>query len=428
MAATMSLPAPAFELTVPDDDMEISSERGITGGHVDDVDDDIDLSYQTQYHDDDQILEDARSDNGYASHTMVLDSNKDDVMANGEISLHVEITEADDGQMLDGEQTFDNELYDAEDLPEERIQTQVDFATHGQTLLPGDNAIAEQDSLVTDTYTMTQSVHANPGSAPVSVHSDQDEVENGEHQHVARDDVHLSSQDANANVHDENGKDHNRIGNGEDVQGNELQAHYDDLQTVQHSWTRNDAEEATHEQLVFDDSTLPPLDEQLPSTPLSAADVDESHVAADDAVGAEKAATNNEEESPETLTEERRNSYGDMPPVIPPITVAYGDDEFALFPPREDHPVREYLLGDEVKITKSIKDLLFELRDIFWNTITDENELHLGIQQLDLYISEVRSSIASQFGLAVNVLLGLRVCLSSYPFPCCRRICAAGHE
>lgn len=395
MAATMSLPVPAFELTVPDDDMEISSERGISGAHADNIDDDIDLSgYQTQYHhDDDQIIEDARSDDGYASHTMVLDSNKDDIMANGESSLHVDITEADDGQMHDEEQTFDDELYDVEDLPEELIQTQVDVTVPEQTSVPGENAAVEQASLMTDTYTVTQSVHTNSGSGPASVHSDQFEVDNEAFSHVPQTNVQLSFQDANASFHDETWETHNRITGDEEVRGDELEAHYDDPQTAQHSRARNEAEETTHEQLVFDDSTRPALDEPLPNTSLVAGDVDDNHVAEDDAVAAEKTTTSHADEPSRTSTDERRNSYGDMPPVIPPIIVAYGDDEFALFPPHEDPPVREYLLDNEAKITKSIKDLLLELRDIFWNTINDETELHLGLEQLDLYISEVSLSL-----------------------------------
>lgn len=76
---------------------------------------------------------------------------------------------------------------------------------------------------------------------------------------------------------------------------------------------------------------------------------------------------------------------------VHPVVVLYQDNEISLFPPldSEDEHTNTYFLQNEQVAGDSIKALFGALRSILGESISEQEELVLDINDLDLHISEV---------------------------------------
>jgi len=69
--------------------------------------------------------------------------------------------------------------------------------------------------------------------------------------------------------------------------------------------------------------------------------------------------------------------------------VEYNDHEVYLFPSRDPAVPEQYLLQNENLVTTSLGDLLQACRTALGDGISEDEELVLGVEELDLYVSEV---------------------------------------
>jgi hypothetical protein len=72
-----------------------------------------------------------------------------------------------------------------------------------------------------------------------------------------------------------------------------------------------------------------------------------------------------------------------------PTIVEYQENEVYLFPSRDPAVPEQYLLQNENLVTTSLGDLLQACRAALGDGISEDEELVLGVEELDLYVSEV---------------------------------------
>ncbi|KAG9545398.1 hypothetical protein KCU97_g21288, partial [Aureobasidium melanogenum] len=71
-----------------------------------------------------------------------------------------------------------------------------------------------------------------------------------------------------------------------------------------------------------------------------------------------------------------------------PTIVEYQENEVYLFPSRDPAVPEQYLLQNENLVTTSLGDLLQACRTALGDGISEDEELVLGVEELDLYVSE----------------------------------------
>ncbi len=74
---------------------------------------------------------------------------------------------------------------------------------------------------------------------------------------------------------------------------------------------------------------------------------------------------------------------------VHPVVVIYQDAEISLFPPSDQSDSPTFFLHDEGLATGSIFDLLLACKEVLADSISEEDELELNIEELGLCISEV---------------------------------------
>lgn len=88
------------------------------------------------------------------------------------------------------------------------------------------------------------------------------------------------------------------------------------------------------------------------------------------------------------------------PPYVHPVVVVYQDNEMSLFPPidQDQEHSQTYLLHDETHAAGSINYLLGACRTVLGDSISEQDELEVQIEDLGLHLSEVNF-------VHINVLL-----------------------
>jgi hypothetical protein len=76
-----------------------------------------------------------------------------------------------------------------------------------------------------------------------------------------------------------------------------------------------------------------------------------------------------------------------------PTIVEYQENEVYLFPSRDPAVPEQYLLQNENLVTTSLGDLLQACRTALGDGVSEDEELVLGVEELDLYVSEVSFEI-----------------------------------
>ena len=105
-----------------------------------------------------------------------------------------------------------------------------------------------------------------------------------------------------------------------------------------------------------------------------------------------------EDDQAEDRTEEYQDGPDEAtsrgPAHVHPVVVLYQDNEISLFPPidSDDEHTNTYFLQNEQVAGDSIKALFGALRSILGESISEQEELMLDINDLDLHISEVSFS------------------------------------
>lgn len=91
---------------------------------------------------------------------------------------------------------------------------------------------------------------------------------------------------------------------------------------------------------------------------------------------------------PEDYSRERQANSPTVTGLHPTI-VEYQENEVYLFPSRDPAVPEQYLLQNENLVTTSLGDLLQACRTALGDGISEDEELVLGVEELDLYVSEV---------------------------------------
>lgn len=91
-----------------------------------------------------------------------------------------------------------------------------------------------------------------------------------------------------------------------------------------------------------------------------------------------------------------------------PTIVEYQENEVYLFPSRDPAVPEQYLLQNENLVTTSLGDLLQACRTALGDGISEDEELVLGVEELDLYVSEVsHGRLSAVLSTTADCSLGL---------------------
>ncbi|KAF2815776.1 uncharacterized protein BDZ99DRAFT_122136 [Mytilinidion resinicola] len=357
--ATGSQPAPGLQVTAPDDDMEITSE--IQYGD-DDIDIDLDLGGEyTHHHDDDQMLEDAMSDQGHAQHQSTYPDN-DDNMFDDEL-------DDNEGMMQDNQDHIsipDEHLTDVSELGhEEATQTNVpNVAMDPDDDLELDfdfeDEVSKEAGTVDQALLTTQAQYEQTVDAIAPTTAEQ-AVQEGV---VAQSVPATLSPTEPSNVHP--------VSPLPAVEGSA-----DNLETTSPNFVTADAtQNEEHAQYLS------------PPGSLGEERNDENEVPTHDHSGSPYAAHDDIQEFAHSHSQ-RDDFYQTHPGPLHPVIVIYADNEpMSLFHPRVEDESQTYFLEDESIAHETIYELLQACRTVLGDTISDEDELEMDIAKLGLCIRE----------------------------------------
>lgn len=377
--STLVHSTPGFQVTAPDDDMEIASD---TGRMDNDFDIDIDLSGDpSRDADDDYMIEDVRSEAGQEQNI-----GNDDIMLDGDGYLVSEGFMRDDNAVRDEHLTDASEIGYEDQIPPvmpegdlfqgsarmtvpQQERNDVDFE-HAMTHTPNVFADATAEHQSHDRQHSTQEA---PGPAP--------EVEERGH------------------------AEETAVASAEDPTVREIVS--------------------DHEKKVATDSTIEPLIETAVtraeglSEVTSAVDIAEDPETAQqdanepsavqhplletrDSVGAqghesrddEQVESSGEDDQAHQQTQENARSAGSTSR-LHPCMVIYDSTEISLFPPSEHDESETFFLQDDSLVHSSISDLLKACRGVLGETIGEDDELEIKVAELGLTMNEVRTICTS---------------------------------
>ena len=383
-----------LEASATEDPMELTSEMDRRFGADDDIDVDLDLTVDNyQYEEDEYMGEDVNVFTDMASmNEQDMQAGNDDEMADdnyvegsiaGQSSVHDE----------DLEDAGDSELYPADE------DTIVESHPGQPSDIPRGGS-ERQDQISTDPgqdadYLKQSSQQEISGIAPESLYATQKEYGSP---HDASTIAAQESSQGLAPQYEETSRNEN-----EDHQYNAQEPHrvYED-QTRRHEddshWdmskeSRQGSEDDTSKQEVsnYEYSTDVFNDNLLHGSETTIEQSEQQ-----EAVGASpREETPPVQKAEDDRTKEYRNGLEEVTSRgsahVHPVVVLYQDNEISLFPPldSEDEHTNTYFLQNEQVAGDSIKVLFGALRSILGESISEQEELVLDINDLDLHISEV---------------------------------------
>lgn len=371
-----------FGLHAPalDDTMELSSDLG-------QVDADIDIDFdqdepQGQYIEDYQMLDDAKSDFGtMASVDAYQEPANDDDMIDDDVSPHVDER---DGIMRDDlvPQEHDEELLDFSD--DEEIH---DATAQNQEPHYIDNAAAIRVPEIAIQEPTESQLHFDQIGA----------VQSYEAANVPENERSSTAVDTNADTID----DTYLFDRGVSVslseifeeEGEQAQASNEAVLEVQnHDGPQRPSTTAQHVDKDSAEAPLLPSLEQLPVQSDAAPDAEPQHSGENEL--AEVAARDPEERSLNEEIHDGLDVKGDSGGTstrtgLHPTIVVYEGSEVSLFPSGDPLSTEQYFLEDENLVNASIGDLLLACRTVLGSSISQDDELELGVDDLGLYVSEV---------------------------------------
>jgi len=414
MAATIA--QQTFGLQPPaanDDTMEISSDFGAVDG---DIDIDLDSNGEhMHFEDDDQMIDDVKS-NAASYHD-------DDVMQDDETTSNSPDREMQDDAPAPPQQEQDEELLDfsddedlyANDAPlgvPQQPDVQITESLVEPTVPAPNQQPAEQEVQIDiaprdDSIEQVQSdtaIHLLAEGVPVIDNTAQQDQQDQQYQQVQQ------PQSTKRPREQDDSAPHTEI--NPPAENDEPAARHPDQDTNH----RQDTLEATEDAgSAITDSTPFEHDEANTNQPEEtvATDADASaedslyiESAHDTSTAPEPAASESDQAVPPHAalaldtapaeTEEAdllasRTQRISSPTVtgMHPTIVHYQGNEIYLFPSRKPTGCEQYLLENENLADTSLGDLLQACRSVLGESLSDDDELVLGMQELDLYISEV---------------------------------------
>ncbi|KAH0286287.1 hypothetical protein M436DRAFT_58206 [Aureobasidium namibiae CBS 147.97] len=415
MATTLQ---PSFGLQQPEDSMEISSEYGNNMDADIDIDldapDAIDTNMQSFQVDDHQMQEDPRSDRP-DDLLMIDDSNLDDTdrMMQDDAPLPHE----QDEELLD----FSEDEEDVPMNPAEPSQADNIF------LVAQSEAPAQQPVIIEEPVELVQSDMASEllseGVQPVNVEvpqsedvSEQPRVEHAEMQEPVPDQT-VTNEDSQPPA--DTSLDQVAVSAPEP----------ESKKVTQPSSLANIAEQSEiHvEEPVIESTEIPSANDEILE---ESAQVVQQHTTQEQ--HSEQGKDNNttgaaqehdEPSTKRTLTRQEtdlsnytvpddysRERQVNSPTVtgLHPTVVEYNDHEVYLFPSRDPAVPEQYLLQNENLVTTSLGDLLQACRTALGDGISEDEELVLGVEELDLYVSEDSTpAFSTSFSELLDIYLQL---------------------
>lgn len=403
MATTLQ---PSFGLQQPEDSMEISSEYGNNMDADIDIDLDapeaVDTNMQSFQVDDHQMQEDPRSDRP-DDLLMIDDSNLDDT--DRMMQDDAPIPQEQDEELLDFSE-------DEEDVPMNPAEpSQVD-----DILVTEPEAPVQQHVNIEEPVEVVQSDMASEllteGVQPIGAEVSQPE-ETSEHPHVEHVELPEPANDQTV-IND----DSQPLAQTPTDQGASSAPQPEPQAETQPSTLANSAEqpETLVPESVVESTETPNVNNETKEKSAQIAqqeptqDQQSERGKSDNTTGA--AQEHDEQPIKRTLTRQEtdlsnytvpddysRARQVNSPTVtgLHPTVVEYNDHEVYLFPSRDPAVPEQYLLQNENLVTTSLGDLLQACRTALGDGISEDEELVLGVEELDLYVSEVSFGISSAF-------------------------------
>lgn len=393
MAATLAQPTFGLQPPTNDDTMEISSDFGAMDG---DIDIDFDSAgEQMQYEEDDQMVDDVKSDRENPDDHVMLD---DDITSN---PGDREMQEAAPPQEVDEDLLDFSDIEDAPPLEHQPTQPVaqpvVEQPAPAAVNTPSHTPTPAPVSLPEEPLEQVQSDVAaellNQG-ADVIDHTVQQGEQDQQPQTTILPEDQLPEQlplQQEEQLHE-----HSPHENAEPT------VHASEEDAPQHQELAHAVpEDAVPEVTESIESSAESLDQTAQQHPALAAE-EFSHE--QPAASVENVDTNISASQPAALTvdtessrvnevdhDNSRERQPDSPTVtgMHPTVVEYEDSEVYLFPPKLPQGTEQYLLENENLATTSLGDLLQACRSVLGDNLSEDEELVLGFEELDLYISEV---------------------------------------
>lgn len=393
MATTLQ---PSFGLQQPEDSMEISSEYGNMDADIDidlDAPDAPDTNMQSFQVDDHQMQEDPRSDRP-DDDLMIDDSHLDDT---DRMMQDDAPPQEQDEELLD----FSEDEEDVPMNPAETSQPEIHLVAEPE--VPAEQPLTAQDPVeviqsevaselltegvqpVTTQDAPSEEVVEQPQIVSVEEQEPVTDqiVTNTQSESVAQEPLEQVAQSEPQSVAQEEAQPSTAADSAEQP---EVHAQESVVESTETSNTANeDLEEAAH---VFQQEST---QDQHPEQ-----GNDDSQIGV--------AQEENEQPAKRTLTRQEtdlsnytvtddysRERQVNSPTVtgLHPTIVEYQENEVYLFPSRDPAVPEQYLLQNENLVTTSLGDLLQACRTALGDGISEDEELVLGVEELDLYVSEV---------------------------------------
>lgn len=406
MALMAPLQAPFLEVTVPDDDMEISSDAGRVepDNDIDLLDGDDDIDY---------MLEDTRSEQGHSRLDEMPDAGRDDIMYDDDLD---EITYAEE-EMNEDLPVPDEHLTDVSEFLEEsgvaqqaqsvavdgHITTLQAHVTSFDTPFVSDQQGSDDALVDTVDYfeiVQEQGDHAVPPPAIPTETTEPATVVpelNKEREEEAQEQVQQAVQDSDIDTVPSPRKKSIRGDSPPTVSTDGLTGPVEDstdapqpLESTNPT-SQNDASEIqlnvdNHSALALQTPVASPKQTEL-SAPTAS-----SHEEANDSVDPVEAQIK-AAGSPQHLSDEKQEDAGTRdagpPRSFHTTVVDYEGAHISLFPPMEEDEADTFLLGDISLADKTLVDLFRACRQVLGDSINDSLELEIYCEDLDLTISEV---------------------------------------
>ncbi|CAD0114922.1 unnamed protein product [Aureobasidium uvarum] len=390
MATTLQ---PSFGLQQPEDSMEISSEYGNMDADIDIDLDAPDTNMQSFQLDDHQMQEDSRSDRP-DDDLMIDDSNLDDT--DRMMQDDAPPPQEQDEELLDFSE-------DEEDIPMNPVEpSQIDVNFVAETEAPAQQPITTEESIElvqseVASELLTEGVQPiNTVVQPSEQASEQPQIEPVTTQEpVSEQNV---NNDQSENLAQES-LDH--------VAHPEVQpAPHEKLQDP-HSADSSEKLETHAQESVVESTEVPNAINEAPEESTQVAHQQSTNnqdpEQGNDDVQVEAGQEGDEQPVKRTLTRQEtdlsnytvpddysRERQVNSPTVtgLHPTIVEYQENEVYLFPSRDPAVPEQYLLQNENLVTTSLGDLLQACRTALGDGVSEDEELVLGVEELDLYVSE----------------------------------------
>ena len=339
---TAALSIPYLDLPTQEDVMELSTDFDRDHGTDGDTDIDIDLvPDQPQDQDNDYMIEDTRSEGQTEGRNLLNETGNDDVMLD---------EEASQGDLNDADILQDVDLDDAGDFLQGDAN-QEPLALHGSI-----------DEYHDDTL---QGIPQSPSPANPVISTPSDDIVEKTKEH---------SDDQISDSRDE------EVIDSLDTEDNAAAV----KQTLQ------DSESDNLTGPIFED-TRDVLD--WPEIASSIGNTETGHEAADEFLEGElrSGGVTSRPDSPDptSIEPQHQQAREAESASVHPVVVIYQNNEISLFPPSDQSDSPTFFLHDEHLAHSSIYELLSACKGVLADSISEEDELELNIEELGLCISEV---------------------------------------